>query len=59
MNDRWLSLNDVIDLTGWQPDSVRRLAREGHVQSHPWNECAAMDEFSATMRCRPYPLKRS
>ena len=35
MKDHWLSLNDVIDLTGSQPQSVRRLAREGHVQSRP------------------------
>src|SRR5450759_3801029 len=32
MPNNWLSIQDVIDLTGWHPQHVRRLAREGQLQ---------------------------
>ena len=35
MPNNWLSIQDVIDLTGWHPQYVRRLAREGQLQHRP------------------------
>jgi transposase InsO family protein len=35
MPNSWLSIQDVIDLTGWHPQHVRRLAREGQLQHRP------------------------
>src|ERR1039458_6899861 len=32
MPNSWLSIQDVIDLTGWHPQHVRRLARAGQLQ---------------------------
>ena len=32
MPNNWLSIQDVNDLTGWHPQYVRRLAREGQLQ---------------------------
>src|ERR1022692_3334425 len=31
----WISLTEVTDLTGWHPQYVRRLAREGQLQQRP------------------------
>src|SRR5664280_2781558 len=36
MPNNWLSIQDVIDLTGWHPQYVRRLAREGQLLHRPW-----------------------
>src|ERR1019366_8532813 len=35
MPNSWLSIQDVTDLTGWHPQHVRRLAREGQLQHRP------------------------
>src|ERR1039458_1843507 len=35
MPNNWLSIQDVIDLTGWHPQYVRRLAREGQLRHRP------------------------
>src|ERR1035438_4015655 len=35
MPNNWLSIQDVNDLTGWHPQYVRRLAREGQLQHRP------------------------
>src|ERR1039458_1907119 len=35
MPNNWLSIQDVTDLTGWHPQHVRRLAREGQLQHRP------------------------
>src|ERR1035437_8167115 len=35
MSNNWLRIQDVIDLTGWHPQHVRRLAREGQLQHRP------------------------
>src|ERR1019366_2411544 len=35
MPNSWLSIQDVIDLTGWHPQHVRRLAREGQLEHRP------------------------
>src|ERR1039458_2126862 len=32
MANNWLSIGDVTDLTGWHPQHVRRLAREGQLR---------------------------
>src|SRR5450759_443135 len=32
MSNNWLRIQDVIDLTGWHPQHVRRLAREGQLR---------------------------
>ena len=31
----WISVTEVTDLTGWHPQYVRRLAREGQLQQRP------------------------
>src|ERR1039457_6214042 len=35
MPNNWLHIHDVTDLTGWHPQYVRRLAREGQLQHRP------------------------
>src|ERR1035441_6035195 len=35
MPNNWLRIQDVIDLTGWHPQHVRRLAREGQLRYRP------------------------
>jgi transposase InsO family protein len=35
MEQHWITIQEATDLTGWHPQSVRRLAREGHIQSRP------------------------
>src|SRR5450759_961162 len=35
MPNNWLSIQEVIDLTGWHPQYVRRLAREGQLKHRP------------------------
>ena len=35
MPNNWLSVQDVTDLTGWHPQHVRRLAREGQLRHRP------------------------
>ena len=35
MPNNWLRIQDVIDLTGWHPQHVRRLAREGQLRHRP------------------------
>jgi transposase InsO family protein len=35
MHNNWLTIQDVSDLTGWHPQHVRRLAREGQLQQRP------------------------
>ncbi len=35
MPNNWLRLQDVTDLTGWHPQSVRRMAREGQLKHRP------------------------
>src|ERR1039458_4344791 len=35
MANNWLSIEDVTHLTGWHPQHVRRLAREGQLQHRP------------------------
>jgi hypothetical protein len=35
MSNNWLRIQDVTDLTGWHPQYVRRLAREGQLQHRP------------------------
>src|ERR1035438_4073363 len=32
MGQHWITIGDVTDLTGWHPQYVRRLAREGQLQ---------------------------
>ena len=33
--NNWLSLQDVTDVTGWHPQHVRRLARDGQLKRRP------------------------
>jgi transposase InsO family protein len=35
MEQHWITIRVVIDLTGWHPQYVRRLAREGQLQHRP------------------------
>src|ERR1022692_1558256 len=35
MEQHWLTTREVTDLTGWHPQHVRRLAREGQLQHRP------------------------
>src|SRR5450759_2332386 len=35
MPNNWLSIQDVTDLTGWHPQYVRRLGREGQLRHRP------------------------
>src|ERR1035438_7721737 len=35
MSNNWLRIQDVTDLTGWHPQYVRRLAREGQLRHRP------------------------
>src|ERR1022692_3402524 len=35
MSNNWLRIQDVTDLTGWHPQHVRRLAREGQLRHRP------------------------
>src|ERR1035438_10636137 len=35
MGQHWITISDVTDLTGWHPQHVRRLAREGQLQHRP------------------------
>src|ERR1017187_3110230 len=35
MPNNWLGIDDVTDLTGWHPQHVRPLAREGQLQHRP------------------------
>src|ERR1022692_4085566 len=35
MPNNWLRIQDVTDLTGWHPQHVRRLAREGQLRHRP------------------------
>lgn len=35
MSNNWLSIQDVTSLTGWHPQYVRRLAREGQLRHRP------------------------
>src|ERR1035438_10506041 len=32
MGQHWITISDVTDLTGWHPQHVRRLAREGQLR---------------------------
>src|ERR1019366_9262281 len=35
MEQHWITIRGVTDLTGWHPQHVRRLAREGQLQQRP------------------------
>src|ERR1035441_5199617 len=35
MEQHWITIGDVTDLTGWHPQHVRRLAREGQLLHRP------------------------
>src|ERR1039457_7118043 len=35
MEQHWINIRGVIDLTGWHPQYVRRLAREGQLRHRP------------------------
>ena len=35
MKQEWIAIREVTDLTGWHPQYVRRLAREGQLQQRP------------------------
>src|ERR1022692_3824349 len=35
MSNNWITIRVVTDLTGWHPQHVRRLAREGQLQHRP------------------------
>jgi len=35
MGQHWITIRGVTDLTGWHPQHVRRLAREGQLQQRP------------------------
>src|ERR1035437_8219932 len=35
MGQHWITIGDVTDLTGWHPQHVRRLAREGQLRYRP------------------------
>src|SRR5664279_279648 len=35
MANNWLDIQEVTDLTGWHPQHVRRLAREGQLRHRP------------------------
>src|ERR1019366_9464956 len=35
MEQHWITIREVTDLTGWHPQYVRRLAREGQLQHRP------------------------
>src|ERR1017187_8494430 len=35
MPNNWLSIEDVTNLTGWHPQHVRRLGREGQLRHRP------------------------
>jgi hypothetical protein len=35
MPNNWLRLQEITDLTGWHPQYVRRLAREGRLEHRP------------------------
>src|ERR1035437_9651641 len=35
MEQHWITIRVVTDLTGWHPQYVRRLAREGQLQHRP------------------------
>src|ERR1019366_8342628 len=35
MEQHWITIREVTDLTGWHPQHVRRLAREGQLQHRP------------------------
>src|SRR5664280_2180458 len=35
MANNWLDIQEVTDLTGWHPQHVRRLAREGRLEHRP------------------------
>ena len=35
MEQHWITIRVVTDLTGWHPQHVRRLAREGQLQHRP------------------------
>jgi putative transposase len=35
MKQQWIDIRGVTDLTGWHPQYVRRLAREGQLQQRP------------------------
>jgi hypothetical protein len=33
--ENWITVTEVAELTGWHPQSVRRLAREGQLRHRP------------------------
>src|ERR1019366_2660318 len=35
MEQHWITIGEVTDLTGWHPQYVRRLARNGQLQHRP------------------------
>src|ERR1035441_1813938 len=35
MKQHWINIGEVTELTGWHPQHVRRLAREGQLQHRP------------------------
>src|ERR1022692_2996148 len=35
MEQHWITIGEVTDLTGWHPQYVRRLAREGQLRHRP------------------------
>src|SRR5664279_5440422 len=35
MEQHWITIGEVTDLTGWHPQHVRRLARDGQLQHRP------------------------
>src|ERR1039457_5004810 len=35
MKQHWITIGEVTDLTGWHPQHVRRLAREGQLRHRP------------------------
>jgi putative transposase len=35
MEQNWITIGEVADLTGWHPQSVRRMAREGQLKHRP------------------------
>src|ERR1019366_2746939 len=45
MSNNWLRIQDVIDLTGWHPQHVRRLAREGQLR-HQQERASGRREYA-------------
>jgi excisionase family DNA binding protein len=45
-NDKWLTTQEAMELTGYNPEQIRRLARNGKIKTKKWGTAWMIDKMS-------------